>query len=287
MRKNRNVLLIAVLVCVVGGFIWFLLRPSEPVYQGKGLSYWLKDLEDWDGDTNNAAFVAFSAMGTNAIPPLLEILKSGGPPIQKMILEANRKQSVIDLPYGTPWIQTVAAAWALYAIGTNAQQALPELTNLLFRTNASTTSATALAGIGPTALPSLLSALTNQNDRIRYAAASGLGRERSDFNIVVPALIARLQDKSSMVRSAAVISLGHLHAEPELAVPALIKDFSSNDNLHRRLILTSLGEFESKAKESEPMILDALNDSDESVRQSAAFAIKNIDPEAAAKAGVK
>jgi HEAT repeat protein len=90
-----------------------------------------------------------------------------------------------------------------------------------------------------------------------------------------------------MVHHSAVVSLGHLHAEPDLAVPALMKDFPGNDTLLRSLILVSLGRFESKGRESVPMLVEALNDNDESVRSSAAFALKQIDPEAAAKAGVK
>jgi hypothetical protein len=54
-------------------------------------------LENWNGNTNDAAFVAFREMGTNAIPALLNVIQSGGPPLQKMILKLNREQSVVDL----------------------------------------------------------------------------------------------------------------------------------------------------------------------------------------------
>src|SRR5437588_7191699 len=190
MGSKRSMLLIAVIAIALGAVIWRLLLPREPMYQNKPLSAWLKDLENWDGDTNNAAFVAFHEMGTNSVPALLNVIQSGGPRFQRMMLELNRKQPLVHLPFGTPWHQTIAASRALYAMGTNARSALPVLTNLLFHTNALITSTIALAGIGPEALPSLLSALTNQSYRIRLSAASGLGYERSDLDVVVPALIA-------------------------------------------------------------------------------------------------
>ena len=287
MSKKQGLLLFILLAGALALPLWFVQQPREPIYQGRPLSSWLPDLEDWDGDTNNIAFVAFREMGTNAIPELLNVIQSGGPPIQRWILELNKKQSVVNLPFGTPWHQTMAATWGLYAMGTNAKPALEVMTNLLFHTNALISSATVLAGIGLEGVPSLLAALTNQNDHIRYSAASGLAWERSNFEAVVPALIASLQDKNRLVQIAAIISLGQLHAKPELVVPALINAFTNNDALLRSSVLISLGEFEVGATDSVPMVMTALNDSDETVRASAGFAIKKIDPETAKKAGIK
>src|SRR5882724_1701436 len=78
-----------------------------------------------------------------------------------------------------------------------------------------------------------------------------------------------------------------IHAQPELVVPALMRDFRSTDTLLRSLILTSLAQFEGKARESVPMVVEALKDTDQNVSNAAAFALKEIDPEAATKAGVK
>lgn len=287
MGKKRLIIIGILAACLVVGLAFQFFHPGTPEYQGKSLNTWLKRLENWDGDTNNAAFLAFQKMGTNAIPALLDVIQSGGTPFQKMILKFNRKQSLIQLPYGKPWIQDMAATWALYAMGTNAAPAIPVLTNLLFHSNALVSSTTVLAGIGPEALPALMTALTNQNYFIRHSAASGLGWERSDASIIVPALIARLQDRNRLVHMGAASSLGQLHAQAELVVPALIKDFPSDDPLLRLRILNSLAQFEGKARDSVPFLVETLKDGDESVRIRAALALKQIDPEAAAKAGVK
>jgi hypothetical protein len=175
MSKKQGLLLFILLAGALALLSWFVQPPREPIYQGRPLNSWLVDLEDWDGDTNDAAFVAFRVMGTNAIPQLLNVIQSGGPPIQRMILELNKRQSVVKLPFGTPWHQEMAATWGLYAMGTNAKPALPVLTNLLFLADASIPSSTVLAGIGLEGVPSLLTALTNRNYRMRHSAASGLG----------------------------------------------------------------------------------------------------------------
>src|SRR5207245_5475280 len=100
-------------------------------------------------------------------------------------------------------------------------------------------------------------------------------------------LIARLGDPDRGVQHTAVQTLGRLHAEPELAVPALMKDFPGDDPALRSWILMAVGEFETNASAAVPMLLEALSDNDQKVRNKAAWALKHIDPAAAAKAGVK
>lgn len=285
--KKRAIILLVLFAAAVGLVFWLARQSAEPSYQGRSMRTWLHDLEKWNGTTNDPAFIAFREMGTNAIPGLLEILKSGGSAWQKMISKFNRQQSVVQLPLGTSWRRTLAASWALYAMGHNAKPALLALTNLLFSSNALVTSSTALAGIGSDAVPSLLAALTNQNYRIRFSAASGLGWERAELNVIVPALVARLQDSNRNVRIEAALSLGQLHTQPEFVVPALMKDFPGTDSLFRVTVLNSLGNFETNAKAAVPLVVGALKDNDASVRQCASNALEQIDPDAAAKASAK
>jgi HEAT repeat protein len=287
MGKKRGILLAVLFVALAGGLVWMLSRPVEPVYQGKPLSAWLKELRSWSGDTNQAAFVAFSDMGTNAIPLLLKIIASDDPPFQRMVWALNRKQSLVRFPERDAWRQRRTASFALYAMGANGKPAFSVLTNLLFHTNTLFLSAVPLAGMGPEGLPPLLAALTNQYASIRESAAFGLGWARSDLNIVVPALIVRLSDENKMVHRSAVLALGPLDAEPGLAVPALMKDFPGDDPGLRSLILMAIGQFETNANAAVPMLLEALSDKDQIVRNDAAWALQHIDPAAAAKAGVK
>jgi HEAT repeat protein len=288
MGKKRGFLLAVLFVALAGGFVWVLSRPSEAAYQGKPLSAWLNEYNGNPGDSNQAAFVAFRDMGTNAIPALLKIIQSGEPPFfQRLILELNRRQSLVHFPVRETWNERWAASFALYAMGADAKPAFPALTNLLFRSNSLSLSAIPLAGMGSDGLPPLLAALTNKNQRIRHSAITGLWYEQSDPKIVVPALIALLSDQDKSVRRLAAIGLGTLHAEPGLSVPALMNEFPGNDPLLRPWILTEIGQFGTNANAAVPMLLEALSDNDQKVRNQAAAALKKIDPAAAARAGVK
>ena len=289
MGKKRGILLVVLFVALAGGVVWMLSRPAEPLYQGKPLSAWLKEYNGVLGDTNQAAFVVFREMGTDAIPALLKIMQSDDPPLfQRMMSELDRRQSLVYFPVRGSWQQRWAASSALYVMGANAKPAFPVLTNLLFRTNTFWLSAVPLAGMGSDGLAPLIAALTNQNSFIRFSAAIALRWERSDLNIVVLALIDRLSDQDNLVHQTAVTALGELHAEPGLAVPALMKDYPVNDRwLLRSPILIALGRFETNASAAVPMLLESLTDSHQEVRIDAASALKQIDPAAAAKAGVK
>ncbi len=288
MGKKRGILLALLCLALAGGLVWMLSRPVEPAYQGKPLSAWLNDLyPQLNEDTNQAASAAFRQMGTNVIPALLKIIQSGDPPFEDLFSELNRVQSHVHFPVRERWHQRWAASRALYAMGANARPAFPTLTNLLLHDSTATYGALPLAGMGSEALPPLLAALTNQSPFIRYAAARGLDEERSDLNIVVPALIARLSDRDTNVHQIAVTALGYLHAEPELAVPALMKDFPGNDPTLRLLVLIAIRQFGTNASAAIPVLVGALSDNDRMVRSTAASVLNQIDPAAAAKAGVK
>src|SRR5713226_1707084 len=173
MGKKRGILLAALFVALLGGVVWMLSPPAEPLCQGKPLSAWLNEYKGHPGLTNQAAFVAFRELGTNAIPALLKIIESGDSPFQRMMSELNRKQSLVHFPVRERPYPRWAASAALYAMGANARPAFPALTNLLFHANSlfkSAAPANALAGMGSSGLPPLLAALTNQNAVIRYSA---------------------------------------------------------------------------------------------------------------------
>jgi hypothetical protein len=285
--KRRRIFFFMLIAAGLGGFAWLVLKPREPVYRGRPLSSWLKDFEGWNFDTNLPACAAFREMGTNALPALLNILQSAPKPSrwQRVFDTLNNKQSFIKFPDGDPWAQTDAAAFALYSMGPAAKPALPVLTNLLVQTNRPILSALAVAGVGPEGVPPLLAALTNQSVIVRYSAAWSLGWEHSGPEIVVPALIQGLSDKAQAVRVTAARSLGQIHAQPELAVPALMQSFPGNDPILRRSIASALGQFGGHAKAAVPMLLQSLNDTN--IQDAVKKALQEIDPAAAAKAGVK
>src|SRR5229473_999643 len=135
MGKKSGILLAVLFTALLGGLVWMLSPPTEPAYQGKPLSAWLEEINAHGvPDTNQAAFVAFHALGNNAIPPLLRTIQSGDPPFQRLISELNRRQSLVHFPLRDTWPQRRAASLALYTMGSNAKPAFTALANLLLHT---------------------------------------------------------------------------------------------------------------------------------------------------------
>ena len=77
MNKRRKLglgIVVGLVTATAAAFV--ALRPREPVYEGKTLSDWLKILGHATGTTQIRAGTAILEMGTNALPALLEMLRS-------------------------------------------------------------------------------------------------------------------------------------------------------------------------------------------------------------------
>jgi len=83
LKKRRFILLI--LVLGVGAVVFLWRSPREPVYQGKSVSAWMRDLNGPNPLARSNAGVALHAMGPLAVPYLVESL--------------NRRDSVFKGPY--------------------------------------------------------------------------------------------------------------------------------------------------------------------------------------------
>jgi HEAT repeat protein len=100
-------------------------------------------------------------------------------------------------------------------------------------------------------------------------------------------LLAALKDSNSSVRIEAAICLAMIEEALEQALPVLIEALQDKRREDRGDIAFRLAHFGSKAKASIPALCDALRDADETTRYMAAEALKQIDPEAARRAGIK
>jgi hypothetical protein len=107
-----------------------------------------------------------------------------------------------------------------------------------------------------------------------------------DSGAAVPALVQTLKGTNRIVRWDTMLNLGRIHADPGLVVPLLMENLDpTNINLATAILV--LGEFGENAKPAIQAILQRLNDKDDFVRFQATNALKQIDPEAADKAGVR
>jgi hypothetical protein len=79
--KRRSELLLPLLVMVtLGGVVWLTLPPSEPVYEGKTVGFWLRHpkevpVPDYSGGLRGPLFkLTFPRMDSNAVPSLITAL---------------------------------------------------------------------------------------------------------------------------------------------------------------------------------------------------------------------
>jgi HEAT repeat protein len=260
--KRLRIIFVVLIAAVVCGVVWQVSRARGPVYQGKRLSVWLKNYDPnpvTPFATRAEADEAVRQIGTNAIPMLLRLLQANDPPWKLKVFALLDKQRFIKInPFHASKLNWEAMS-AFGALGPGAADAVPALIEI-FERNISKQSRSAAAGalgaIGPaakSAIPVLLKGMTNSDINLRANLLYALGRIRSAPELVVPVLCDSLKDKRSFVSVCAVQALGDFGAGAKPAIPALVK---------------------------------LLQDQNSDIRANATNALKKIDPEAAAKAGV-
>jgi hypothetical protein len=273
MRKRVHIALAVVLVMLAGLITWQGLRKPEPkrepVYHGKGLRAWLNEYLTV-GD-NLRAEAAVRQFGTNAIPTLLDMLRTKDSPSVSNWIDLW-EQSIVGVPYLPHWLrypawyknqaqwQHAEAAGGFLILGADGQQAVPELISIYQQNiplRAEGAASQALAHIGPAArkaIPSFSWAATNAAQPVRWSALSALAK---------------------------------FQTEPQQVVPILTASLSDPDRNIRALAARSLAGFGTNAQPASLTLIRLLSDPSQPVRAAATNALKAIDPEAAAKAGVQ
>lgn len=160
-------------------------------------------------------------------------------------------------------------------------------------------------GMKPDDVFTLVQALTNDAVSVRVEATRvlrQLGIERllntnltaqaesdlrSASRIAVPGLVAALNDSDPFVRVNAAITLGFLRENPEIVVPALVERLTDEQLRVAGGAAKALGRLQGDASSAIPALLQAAQSADEGLRETAITAVKQIDPDAARKAGLE
>jgi HEAT repeat protein len=270
--KNKPTMLIIGVIAVLLVVVILLRHHPEPVYQGKPLRDWLalytrgikvngSSIMDTGTRTpadKQQADAAVLEIGTNAFPTLLRLLGTSESPLKLKWITFVKRQPFIKPP-ARAWLgysQASQAFAALGSIGNNAVPALIQLYQRKISPQSQTFIISSLENIGsnalPAAMPVFLDGSTNSDFGIRTEALFATSRIHAPSEIFVPILITALNDPSS--RQSAIRALGGYGAEAQIAVPKLI-----------------------------PFLQDKVP----YIRTATAQALKQIDPEDAAQAGVK
>ena len=260
----KRVCLAAFVVAALSGVVCYVARQREPVYHGKSVSAWLRQFQQVKSDpervvprleiSQSEELTAIRLMGTNALPTLLRLVQDRDSSLRRKVLDLLVKLRVVEW---RPESATVHHTMALDGF-------------------------TALGPIAKPAVPALITSLNDSDAEVRRWAASCLGVVGPAAEAAVPALVQHLADPA--VSEASEWALGGIHKRPDLAVPALVERLRGPGR--KSSTLFALARFGPDAKTAVPAILPLLNASDEGTPM-ARSALKRIDPEAAARAGVK
>jgi HEAT repeat protein len=189
--------------------------------------------------------------------------------------------------------ERVLVAYALGEMGPAARPALPQLEllrkdSVLFVRSAAEAAFVKISGHGLDAILEPLKDPSNSTNWMFAAHATAfLGTNGAR---AIPFLIQALQHTNAQVRETALSSLGAIHMSPELTIPAILPLVApTNTNAWNRVnALDALRNFGPTTRALVPTntLLQALQDPDENVRAHATNALRQIDPEAAQKAGI-
>jgi HEAT repeats len=303
MGKNLRIMLVVLFVTLPSTVMWQVLCPREPepLYQGKPLSFWLNGYDSGSFSGTNAALAptrqeadtAMRHIGTNALPALLRMLRTPDSPFKDMLSNLARKQRFIKIqPPMHSEMQHFTAMWGLCAVGSEASNALPQLMEIYERhPNALSQQIVpaVLSGIGPSAqaaIPLLIKGTAHTNENVRMNSIYALGQIHAAPDLAVPALIKCLHDPSPYIRANAARSLSMFGNSARPAVPALLALLKEEQAKAggvtgtRQLYSWSVGH-------SPPGSIPSGSSPPLDVAGIVLDALKFIDPDAAAQAGVK
>lgn len=170
------------------------------------------------------------AIGTNAVPTLLRMIRAKDPPpLVLKLLEMTRRHRWTRFNYRYASSRHEEAEYAFQVLGTNAASAVPGLIRI-YEANISASSqmyaAMALGHIGrgaPAALPVLIRHFTHTNADVRFYAVSAAMSIGGEPSVVIPALATALKDPDIRVRWNALVGLSTFGSRARPVVPEILK----------------------------------------------------------------
>jgi HEAT repeat protein len=273
MRKRVQIALVVLLAMLAGVIGWRILREREPSYQGRQLSSWLEAYgrvrQTTESEFRRKTYEALKQIGTNAIPASLRMLRAKDSALNVKLMELAKGQHFIKFNYTSAQELNQRAFWVFEVLGPKARSAVPALIEIANQNISRSSQHYAIDALG-------------------YLGEDETGYTNPSAKEAVPSLLGWATNEDWHVRSDAILALGRIGAEPDRVLPVLINALH-DPNLQVQLFATiCLGHFRRDAKNAVPALVEVLNASQGGMVKSAASrALKAIDPEAAAKAGVK
>ncbi len=247
------------------------------------------------------ATVALEEIGApakEAVDPLLDVLTTGDPWLHTYAIHTLGRIGPEARAAVTPLHRRlndknvfvrVEAAGALWRIDPRQEGVLPVLIAALDDPKGFAAAAEALAEIGTAArpaVPSLVRMLKDTDERWS-AGANALGRLGIPAPEALPLLKPKLRHASGRFRVLAAKALARLDRVDERILEVLKTSLRDQDGTVRYQAAEAMGIIGAPARPCLPALACALWDASDDVRKAAADALKRIDPQAAAKLGLR
>jgi hypothetical protein len=298
-RKHLKLLIALTCLAALVTITALVLRAREPRYRGHSLSHWLLlYIKPVDEENRSVAAQqsadAVRAIGTNALPCLLEWIRYEPSPVRGKIITLlgnlpsalSQNPLVASLFPEGPHARFELAVVAFDILGAQAAPAISELDRLMNTPGSPWTSRQAircLASIGPDAVPPISSVLANPNFPYRTTAAdyAGFLRYTAGTNAAsaLPVLIQCATDNDPYLAEAAVRALGNIALNPDISIPPILNAIGSTNPSLRLTAARSLAKFGPQANLAIPVLLTTCSDSDLLVRIFATNALLKIAPQ--------
>jgi HEAT repeat protein len=280
MKRIAPLVLAAASAVVVAVLFAAPARTPNPVIRGRPLDRWVFDLTNPDYRVREEAVEAIRAAGEEAVPQLARALRKKEFPFRRVALAVHRRFPQFDVDTTDVARVREAAAATLSRLGAAGRKAIPALIAALGDADdrVSVEVERCLRLLAPESVPALIDALDRSDARVRVAAIRVL-RDCGGGKAFAP-LAARLADRDAAVRCQAAGALGALGADRESTGDALAPALRDPVADVRAAAAESLGEIGPAAHRALPALRETLNDSAAIVRVQAAGAIWRIGRDA-------
>jgi len=283
----RRVILAAVVFLLVGVGVFLFTRPApEPMYKGKSVSAWFNDFLPSSLENSakaNAARTAIRAIGTNAVPKVIELLRCRDSAPRKLFIRLAAKQKVLTFRFrpSAERLNLVGMRGA-QLLGTNAGATAPYLTPFLNHSNYYTrmSALIALQRIGPEAkgsAPALFKVLASDPDpRVRLTAFQTIGSLRLRNAEVFPAVTNALSDGDRSIRVEVLHWLTGTGIEPSKLAPVFVDQLRGSDPIVKTVAMRELAWMKIDVTNAIPFLEQLTNDPDVQVKLAARGTLERL-----------
>jgi HEAT repeat protein len=242
-------------------------------------------------------FLVLGPEAKSALPELISMLDDHAPEVQSAPAIPALRRLITNSLSANPTRkfstdERSVPLYALGAMGPAARRALPQI-ELLRKDSDLFVRATAEAAfikISGTGLDAIFEPLKDPPPTNWAFAAEAIVFLGTNAAPAIPFLIPALQNTNASVRNTALLALSAIHMSPETTIPAILPFVAATntDYMTRTRAFITLRNFGPRAHGIVPIatLLQTLQDPDEDIRRRATNALRQIDPEAARKAGI-